>query len=314
MNKRHSFSAPHLGSRTSPYLQEMIVLLGCEEVYGDVVPLVERLLGIDVSYSQVYRTCQKAAAALDEGALCQPSAELEKALGDPTKTVYVMVDGCMVFTDDGWQETKLCRVFEEEPVVTDGRPSLTRSEYVANRGHCGGLVEKVEKLVPTTSKCHLVFISDGASWISNWQKESYPDATMILDKWHVVEKLAEAARSAVAPKGWLEKQKANLKAGRANKVEAAVRALKNLKPGDKKSLLGYLAGNRYRMKYDEYRSAGLRIGSGAIEAAHKAVIQVRMKRSGQRWCDKGADNILNLRTAYKSGKFGLITDLFRVAA
>ncbi|MEE9373912.1 MAG: hypothetical protein V3V00_12750, partial [Saprospiraceae bacterium] len=40
---------------------------------------------------------------------------------------------------------------------------------------------------------------------------------------------------------------------------------------------------------------GYMIGSGAIESAHKTVIQRRMKLSGQRWSMKGAKNMLNLR-------------------
>jgi hypothetical protein len=34
-----------------------------------------------------------------------------------------------------------------------------------------------------------------------------------------------------------------------------------------------------------------------------------MKRSGQRWSDKGAQNMLNLRVAYKSGKARLVTQI-----
>jgi hypothetical protein len=50
-------------------------------------------------------------------------------------------------------------------------------------------------------------------------------------------------------------------------------------------------------------------GSGAMEAAHRSVIQSRMKRSGQRWSDRGAQNLLNLRVAYKSGKAKLIRQI-----
>lgn len=42
------------------------------------------------------------------------------------------------------------------------------------------------------------------------------------------------------------------------------------------------------------------IGSGAIEAAHRNVIQKRLKLSGQRWTIKGAQQITNLRTYKKS--------------
>jgi hypothetical protein len=36
-----------------------------------------------------------------------------------------------------------------------------------------------------------------------------------------------------------------------------------------------------------------------------------MKRSGQRWSERGCDRMVLLRAAYKSEKFHLITDLFR---
>ncbi|WP_400194294.1 hypothetical protein [Hymenobacter sp. B81] len=36
-----------------------------------------------------------------------------------------------------------------------------------------------------------------------------------------------------------------------------------------------------------------------------------MKRSGQRWAYHSCDNMLRLRVAYKSGKFGLVTNLLR---
>ncbi len=58
-------------------------------------------------------------------------------------------------------------------------------------------------------------------------------------------------------------------------------------------------------------AVGLFIGSGTLEAAHRTVLQVRMKRSGQRWAYHSCDNMLRLRVAYKSGKFGLVTNLLR---
>ena len=53
--KTNPFSTPVLGSRTSPYLQAKLVLLAAEHVYAQVPPLVESLLGIRVSTTQVYR-------------------------------------------------------------------------------------------------------------------------------------------------------------------------------------------------------------------------------------------------------------------
>jgi hypothetical protein len=54
------------------------------------------------------------------------------------------------------------------------------------------------------------------------------------------------------------------------------------------------------MQYKTFQEKGLLIGSGAIEAAHRTVIQQRLKLSGQRWTKIGAQQIVNLRIAYKS--------------
>ena len=51
------------------------------------------------------------------------------------------------------------------------------------------------------------------------------------------------------------------------------------------------------------------IGSGAIEAAHRDVIQKRLKLSGQRWTIKGAQQIINLRTYKKSNNWKQIKEL-----
>ncbi len=64
------------------------------------------------------------------------------------------------------------------------------------------------------------------------------------------------------------------------------------------------------MNYPEYQSKGYMIGSGAIESAHRTVIQRRMKLSGQRWSVKGAQNMLNLRCLAMSGHWNLIEHHF----
>jgi hypothetical protein len=67
------------------------------------------------------------------------------------------------------------------------------------------------------------------------------------------------------------------------------------------TVLNYIKHNAYRKDYKAYLKAGLRIGSGAIESAHRTVVQSRMKGSGQHWSKRGAQHILNLRLTYKSG-------------
>jgi hypothetical protein len=76
----------------------------------------------------------------------------------------------------------------------------------------------------------------------------------------------------------------------------------------------YYEKNAYRMNYRYYREQGWCIGSGAIEAAHRTLIQQRMKLSGQRWSPKGAKTLLKLRVAFKSNKKWLIENSIKKAA
>lgn len=301
--KTHSFSQPVLGSRTSPYLQAKLTLLGCEHVFSDVPPLVESLLGIAVNESQVYRICQQAAVEAQDMGLESPSEKLARIESQPA-------------TDDGWQETKVGRVFKATPLEgsSPAKWQLARSEYVAQRGHYREFTAKFEQLLPPESACKKVFISDGALWIAHWLWESYPKAVHILDFYHGSEKLALAAQSTANARQWHQQQSEWLLEGELQKVVQAVKEVDFFPSAEKEKLLHYLESNAYRMQYNQYRKQGLMISSGPIESAHRTVLQVRMKRSGQRWANLGCDNMIRLRAAYKSEKFHLITDLFRQAA
>jgi hypothetical protein len=304
-----------MGSRTSPYLQEAMVLLGCEQVYGDVPPLLERLLGIKVNTSQVYRSTLAVSEAMDSQKLNKPSTKLSKACSDPDRTVYAMVDGSMLFLDGGWQEVKVGRVFTSTSVgEKDGGNAIDSSEYTAHRGHYKGFTAKFEGLLPPKSKARTVFVTDGAAWISNWISSTCPSAVQVLDFFHVAEKLGGAATECKAKEGWLEKQKEQLKKGKFQTVRRNVSGLKWKDPDRKRKLLAYMDKNRYRMAYDEYLREGLMIGSGPVESAHRTVLQKRMKLSGQRWGEAGGDKMIDLRVAVMSEKSHLISEVFRNAA
>lgn len=173
-----------MGSRTSPYLQEKLALLGCENIFNAVPKVVKSLLGIEVNETQVYRTCQAVSLELSDDELNSPSKDLEKVETNKKELVYGMVDGSMLQMEQGWQETKVGRVFKAE-IIEDSNPlkwKIETSEYVANRGHCSEFIEKFEQLLPPDSDCKKAFITDGALWIGNWLSESYPDDTHILDR------------------------------------------------------------------------------------------------------------------------------------
>ena len=82
----------------------------------------------------------------------------------------------------------------------------------------------------------------------------------------------------------------------------------------KQKAIDYYIEHDDRMQYRTYREQGLMIGSGPIEAAHRSVIQQRMKLSGQEWSIKGAQAITNLRCYKNSGAWDKIKKIIAAAA
>ena len=76
---------------------------------------------------------------------------------------------------------------------------------------------------------------------------------------------------------------------------ARVYPLTGTKKDELDTALGYFEHNAPRMRYKWFRSRGLFVGSGAVEAGCKAVIGQRLKLSGMHWTVAGADAITALR-------------------
>ena len=154
-------------------------------------------------------------------------------------------------------------------------------------------------------------ISDGAAWIAPWVAQTYPDAVHILDLFHVLEKVAVVAQDAPESEQWFEQQKQALLASQLTDVLVAIDSIDCRDKVQQAQIRSYLVSHSHQMDYTYYRSKGWMVSSGPIESAHRTVLQVRMKRSGQRWSETGCDKMIQLRVAYRSGKAKLITDIFR---
>src|SRR5690606_19960480 len=79
------------------------------------------------------------------------------------------------------------------------------------------------------------------------------------------------------------------------------------------SLLSYYKNNKKRMLYGTYKKQGYLVGSGPIESANRNVIQKRLKLSGQRWTEQGAQHIACLRAFIKSMRLEAIQHLIKAA-
>lgn len=306
------FSAHINGFGISPFLQEKLVYLGQFEVYDQGAELAQSLLGVNISSSQIYRLTNHYGESIEPD-LKQMEIQCEKFNSEDV--VYAQVDGAMLLTDNGYKENKLARIFSadslKDSVVEDRGGYIESSLYVT---HLGSASDFTIKLKPHLDKykasgSNLIFISDGAIWLRRMMEEHYADATLILDMYHAMSYVGEAGSAAFKKRKraseWIENQRTLLL---NSEVEAVLANIKKLKIP--KELLDttyqYLDSNRDRMDYLAYRKRGILIGSGAIESAHRTVVQKRCKRSGQRWSIQGAQRVLNLRVCWMSGRWNIV--------
>ena len=97
-------------------------------------------------------------------------------------------------------------------------------------------------------------------------------------------------------------------------ITPVIAAINTLSDTTEKKQVAYYKQNQHRMQYHIFKAKGLQIGSGAIESAHKDVLQKRLKLSGQRWTTQGLKQMAQLRVIYKSGKWDSVTQLCKKAA
>ena len=76
-----------------------------------------------------------------------------------------------------------------------------------------------------------------------------------------------------------------------------------IKAAERDKALAYFETNAPRMRYSHFRSHGLFVGSGVVEAGCKSVIGQRLKLSGMHWSQPGATGILTLRCQQASGRW-----------
>lgn len=238
-----------------------------------------------------------------------------------SSTLYIEMDGAAINTrtedEDGstWRENKLGIIFSSDDIhfyrnarTGEKCHKITRREYVP---FLGGAEEFKWHLFSAALRYgydpdrRTVILSDGAKWIRNLSEEIFPGAIMILDLFHLKEKVHTFARDKFrddesAACRWAEEICGLLENGKSEEV------LDGLDKGEGYNgcnLYNYISSNRDRIDYPRYKAEGLFIGSGAIESGNKVVLQKRLKQAGMRWNPENAQPMLTLRAKYESDRW-----------
>lgn len=325
MDKEHVLAQSTTSFGISSYAQEMMCYVGQQMVFKDASEMLSKLRGIDINSMQIERICHHYGSILEEEntQLIETQVSQTYPKEERDKLHYAMVDGAMYLTrEDGWKEAKLGRIFkaEENVEISHQRNMITNSTYVAHLGNHHEFFPKMEYYMDGLKS--LAIIADGARYIWKWADDLYPDATQILDFYHAKEHLCAFATNYFSDtqkrEKWVERQCKIMLEDDTAKVIKVLRKLPEIKnkniENQKQVLIRYYTENLKRMRYSVFKKRGMLIGSGAIESAHRNVLQERMKLSGQRWTKQGFQQIANLRALKKGNKWGEITELIKKAA
>lgn len=315
INNAHPFSKGSNGFQISPRLQELMVYAGQMDSYENCNEVIREFINIKVSSAQVYRVADfygsRLTGTLHKNRILEPLKNKE--------VLYAQADGSMILTrEDGWNEVKLGRIFKSSDCLhAEGKQGwVSHSQYLAHLGghkeFCSQMDSLLDDFGPLQQR--LIFITDGAVWLKNWIEDSFPNAVSILDFYHAAEHLhnfsSQFFKDAAAEHKWVQEQRELLLDSKVATVVANINQLAGNKNKEAAKLIAYYENNLQRMDYKKYQQMGCGlIGSGAIESAHRAVIQKRMKQSGQRWSKIGAANMLNLRVTRKNHQWEKIISL-----
>ncbi len=281
-------------------LRRLISLAGVEDAFERGARLLEEMAGIKVSDNTVERVAERAGQEV----MAREKREDDSLLGEVwpqegADKMYVTVDGTTAPMRGYWREFKVGAIYPEAEEQKRYYASLDcSSDFMlemrrqAIRKGLGGVKE-------------VIALADGQPWIWKEFEINFPMATQILDFWHLMEHVWALARTlwgegSRQAKRWAESVKGQL---RDRGGGAVLKRIKRLKRRRKKktereeidSLIKYLTDNLSRLDYPGYIERGYDIGSGPVEAACKTVIGRRLKGSGMRWTETGAEKIARLR-------------------
>jgi hypothetical protein len=173
------------------------------------------------------------------------------------------------------------------------------------------LEKEVEAIMAKQEFKHIVCIADGARELWQFFRRKYPNATHVVDFFHVCEHLSKLSQlffqDPSDAKLWYKKYRTMLKEDPdgASKLIRAARYRRSIAKSNPEieAEIKYLQHNRKRMNYFQLRQHNLPIGSGVVEAACKNLIGARMKKSGMRWTLDGGQTVLTLRSLILSNRW-----------
>jgi len=322
------------GASLSPGVLRLVGRVGAMVSFEEGHALLRDLAGVEVPTKHVERAAEALGREIaeDEQRVVEPPVPTEPL----APTLYLGMDGTGVpvrkaeLVDrpgkqpDGsakTREVKLVTVWSAEGRDEDGTPVRDEGS-ISYSAAIESAAQKDTDNVPSPFAARVareatrrgfdragrrVVLGDGAKWIWNLATEYYPDAIQIVDCYHAKQHLSDVAKSVYSAGSdragqWARERHDELDEGKTDAILAALTIHAGANQEARKCL-GYVEDNRDRMRYPQFRAAGLCTSTGVVEAGCKVAIGTRLKRTGMHWTVAGADAIIALRCCQLSGRF-----------
>jgi Uncharacterised protein family (UPF0236) len=319
----------------SPGVRRMQALVGQEAPFDHGRQQMQLLADLEVTTKAVERTAEAIGAdiAVREQDEIHRAVQLDLPIvvGQPIPILYVQLDatGVPVVKKEtvgrqGKTEGEQARTREAKLGCAFTQTTWNNEGYALRDPHSTTYVGAIETAEQFGQRIYLeawkrgwsraekkVVMGDGAEWIWNIADQHFPGAIQIVDLFHARQHLWELTRKLypnqeAEQRRWMMVHQDMLDEGKIEDLVAALRSIdsSNSEVAEKIRIeAGYFEKNANRMRYPEFRTQHLFVGTGVIEAGCKTVIGSRCKQSGMFWTVRGANAILALRCRYLNGCF-----------
>lgn len=287
-----------LAGSWTPLMHESMVRMGTWLPFEAAARELRFHRGMTVDGETVRRNTEQA------GRLYMPEQERvpETQPAQIPERQVISLDGSFVpLNNKEWVEAKMLTIS-----AVDANRDCTAVSYFARNAPYSAFSKQARGEVAQRGIRHsaaVCAVADGADWIQSVVTEHRKDALRILDFYHSAERLAGIGHAVFDPdkatfESWFERQRLELRDGDPDAVLANLYQLSQNHPEHASLIdehLDYFSKRRSQIDYAQFKQAGWPIGSGSGEAAHKVVVQARMKQAGMRWAIRNVNPMLALR-------------------
>jgi hypothetical protein len=310
-----------VGRDLTPAAVQLTALAGVLTSFGEArAKVLPKMAGLRLAESTVERITEAAGQRLKEeraqGRTYGPATAWEwHADATGQRCAYLSLDATGVGqqgpggTAAEGRMAYVGMIFNPRPAVGPGGTQARYLSGLYDLAELGAQLRRQGAQVGMDQADRWIAVTDGGAGLEEFVRVHFPRAEVILDFYHAAEHLNDLAKAwykdetaaQQAATGWCHTLKHQGGAAALSVLEgldlrgrsAAVREVH-------RQVTQYVRNNLHRTDYPQYQGNGWLIGSGHVEAGCKGVVGARLKGTGMRWSEAGADSVCHLRALFKS--------------